>query len=154
MWNMGRKGGKNVVLCSMGGININLQLFCKTTFLFMFPKVCFKMLCMHANVLQSCSTLCEPMDCSPLGSSVHGILQTRILEWVAIPFSKGSSQPRDRTWLFHFAGRLPTIWTTRAVLWLPYTCIFLLLILPFLNLLICLCVSHSVVSDPLWPYGL
>ena len=45
---------------------------------------------------QSCSTLCDPMDCSPPGSSVHGILQTRILEWIAIPFSRGSSQPRDR----------------------------------------------------------
>ena len=40
-------------------------------------------------------TLCDPMDCSPPGSSVHGILQARIVEWVAIPFSRGSSQPRD-----------------------------------------------------------
>ena len=47
----------------------------------------------HSFVLvtESCLTLCDPMDCSPPGSSVHGILQTRILEWVAIPFSKGSS---------------------------------------------------------------
>ena len=43
--------------------------------------------------------LCDPMDCSPLGSTFHGILQARILEWVAIPFSRGSSQPRDRTGL-------------------------------------------------------
>ena len=42
-------------------------------------------------------TLCDPMDCSPPGSSVHGILQARILEWVAIPFSRGSSTPRDQT---------------------------------------------------------
>ena len=42
-------------------------------------------------------TLCNPMDCSPPGSSVHGILQARILKWVAIPFSRGSSQPRDQT---------------------------------------------------------
>ena len=42
-------------------------------------------------VPRSCPTLCNPMDCSPLGSSVHGILQARILEWVAIPFSRGSS---------------------------------------------------------------
>jgi len=41
--------------------------------------------------------LCNPMDCSPPGSSVHGILQARILEWVAVPFSRGSSQPRDQT---------------------------------------------------------
>ena len=45
--------------------------------------------------LQSCPTLCHPMDCSPPGSSVHGILQARILEWIAVPFSRGSSRPRD-----------------------------------------------------------
>ena len=50
-----------------------------------------------AKSLQLCTALCDPMDCSPSGSSVHGILQARILEWVAIPFSKGSSWPRDRT---------------------------------------------------------
>ena len=48
-------------------------------------------------VTQMCPTLCDPMDCSPPGSSVHGILQARIMEWVVIAFSKGSSQPRDRT---------------------------------------------------------
>ena len=45
--------------------------------------------------------LCNPMDCSPPGSSVHGILQARILEWVAMPSSRGSSQPRDRTQILH-----------------------------------------------------
>ena len=54
-------------------------------------------LCMHAKSLQLCLTLCNPMDCSPPGSSVPGILQARILEWVAIPSSRGSSQHRDRT---------------------------------------------------------
>ena len=53
--------------------------------------------CMHAKSFQSCSTLCGPMDCSPPGFSVHGILQARIPEWVVISFSRGSSQPRDRT---------------------------------------------------------
>ena len=48
-------------------------------------------------VTQSCSTLYNPMDCGPPGFSVHGILQARILEWIAIPFSRGSSQPRDQT---------------------------------------------------------
>ena len=48
-------------------------------------------------VTQSCPTLCDPMDCNRPGSSVHGILQARILEWVAISFSRGSSQPRDQT---------------------------------------------------------
>ena len=49
----------------------------------------------RSEVAQSCLTLCDPMDCSPPGSSVHGILQARILEWVAISFSRGSSQPTD-----------------------------------------------------------
>ena len=48
--------------------------------------------CMHAKLLQSCLTLCNPMDCSPPGSSVHGILQARILEWGAIAFSKFPDQ--------------------------------------------------------------
>ena len=53
---------------------------------------------------QSCPTLCDPMDCSPPGSSVHGISQVRILEWVAISFSMGSSQLRDQTCVSCFAG--------------------------------------------------
>ena len=53
--------------------------------------------CMHAETLQSCPTLYNTMDCSPPGSSVHGMLQARILEWVAITSSRGPSQPRDRT---------------------------------------------------------
>ena len=44
---------------------------------------------------RSCPTFCDPVDCSPPGASVHGILQARTLEWIAIPFSRGSSQPRD-----------------------------------------------------------
>ena len=58
-------------------------------------------------VSQLCSALC-PMDCSPLGYSVHGILQARILKWVAIPFSRGFSQPRDRTEASRIAGRFFT----------------------------------------------
>ena len=65
-------------------------------------------------VAQSCPTLCDPMDCSPPGSSVHGILQARTLEWVAIPFSRGSSQPRDQTQVSHTAGGFFTSWATRA----------------------------------------
>ena len=55
----------------------------------------------------------QPMDFSPPVSSVHGILQARIQEWVAIPFSRGSSQPRDQTWVSHIAGRFFAIWATR-----------------------------------------
>jgi len=51
----------------------------------------------HSFCAQPCPTLCDPMDCSPPGSSVHGILQARTLEWVAISSSRGSSQPREQT---------------------------------------------------------
>ena len=61
---------------------------------------------------QSCPTVCDSMGYSPPGSSVHGILQARILQWVAISFSRGSSQPRERTQVSCTAGRLFTIWTT------------------------------------------
>ena len=64
----------------------------------------------------------DSMDCSPPGSSVHGILQAGILEWVAIPFSKGSSRPRDQTMVSCTAGKFFTVWATKK--W-----------------------SHSVVSD-------
>ena len=63
-------------------------------------------------VTQSRPALCYSMDCSPPGSSIHGILQARILEWVAVPFSRGSSQPRDWTQVSHTAGRFFTICTT------------------------------------------
>ena len=66
-------------------------------------------------VTRSCLTLCNPMDCSPPGSTVHGILQARILEWVAMPFSRGSSWPRDQTWVSCTGGRFFTIWATREV---------------------------------------
>ena len=58
---------------------------------------------------QLCPTLCDPVDCSPPGCSVHGILPARILEWVGIPFSRGSSQPRDLTLVSCTAGRFFTI---------------------------------------------
>ena len=61
-----------------------------------FDVIFYVVLCKIRDA-QSCPTLCDPMDCSPPDSSVHGILQARILEWVAISFSRGSSQPRDWT---------------------------------------------------------
>ena len=62
-----------------------------------------------ALVTLSCLTVCEPVDCSPPGSSVHGILQARILEWVIMPSSRGSSQPRDGTQVSRIAGRFFTV---------------------------------------------
>ena len=66
---------------------------------------------LKVKVAQSCLTLCDPMD-----STVHGILWARILEWVAIPFSRGSSQPRDQTQGFRIAGRFFTNWAIREAL--------------------------------------
>ena len=63
-----------------------------------------------SEVAQSCPTLCDPMDCSLQCSSVHGIFQARVLEWVAISFSRGSSWPRDQTQVSRGAGRQFTVW--------------------------------------------
>ena len=69
---------------------------------------------MKVLVVQSSLSLCDPGECSLPGSSVHGILQARIPEWVALPFRRGSSQPRDQTWVSCVAGRFFTIWTTQG----------------------------------------
>ena len=76
-----------------------------------YPHLLF--LSMKVLVAQSCPTLCNPRDYSLPGFSVHGILQARILEWVAIPFSRGSSQPRTQTRVSCTADRFFTIWATR-----------------------------------------
>ena len=64
-------------------------------------------------------TLCDSIDCTPLGSSVHGILQARIFQWVAIPFSRGSSWPRGWTWVSCIAGRFFTSRNTRETCYTP-----------------------------------
>ena len=66
-------------------------------------------------VPQLCPTLCDPMDCSLPGSSVHGIFQAIVLEWIAISFSSGTSQPRDGTQVSCIVDRCFTIWATREV---------------------------------------
>ena len=77
------------------------------------------MLTMQMKVAQLCPTFCDPMD-----YTVHGILQARILEWVAYPFSKGSSQPRNRTCVSCLAGRFLTNWATReAKKWKVLCCV-------------------------------
>ena len=68
--------------------------------------------CVHANCFQPCPTFCDSMDCSTAGSSVHGIFQARILEWVAMPASRGSSRARDQTHISCIScivGRLFTV---------------------------------------------
>ena len=70
-------------------------------------------MCVCVCVVQLCTTLCNPVNYSPPGSSVNGILQARIMEWVAIPFSRGSSWLRDRPPVSCIAGRFFTVWATR-----------------------------------------
>ena len=65
-----------------------------------------RLACVHAKLLQLYLTPCDPMDCSPPGSSIHGILQARILEWVAMPSSRGSSWPRDQTHISYTGRRV------------------------------------------------
>ena len=90
---------------------------------------------------------------NPPGSSVHGILQARTLEWVAIPFSGASSQPRNQTRVSHIAGRFFTIWVTTEDLWGPFSaqqCVSITLrlwtIVYFRKLL------NSEFSKPVWPF--
>ena len=67
-------------------------------------------------VAQLCPTLCNPLDYSPPDFSVHEILQARILEWVAIFSSRGSSRPRDQTWVSRIPGRHFNLWATKYIL--------------------------------------
>ena len=78
-------------------------------------------MCVYMSVwiARSCPALCDFMDCSLPGSSVHGILQARTLKWIAIPFSGGSSWPRDQTWVSSISGTFFTIWATRDALIYP-----------------------------------
>ena len=72
-----------------------------------------------SEVAQSCLTLCNPVDCSLPGFSIHGIFQARILEWVTISFSRGSSRPRDRTWVSCIGGRHFNFWAEEGTNRLP-----------------------------------
>ena len=111
-----------------------------------------------SEVAQSCPTLCDPMDCSLPGSSVHGIFEARTLEWVAISFSRGSSWARDRTRVSHIVGRLFTVWATREAL----VCVYVtdsLSCTPKNNTQIVTLSegeseSYSVMSNSLRPHGL
>ena len=85
---MGPRVAGSVIILDLGGAYRNNHE--ATRLLYAVFYVC-------AKLLQLCPTLRNPVDCSPPGSSVHGILQARILKWIVIPFSRGSSQPRDRT---------------------------------------------------------
>ena len=114
---------------------------------------------MKVLIAQSWPNLCEPMDYSLPDSSVHGISQIRILEWLAILFSRRSSWPRDWTWISHTAGRFLTIWAIREVLLhsnahhtnrkkLKFTSMFQTSSEALNHILSC-----SVLPDSLWPHG-
>ena len=77
------------------------------------PLIFSQRVCMHAKSLQSFLTLCNSMNCSLPGSSVHRILQARIMKWVANPFSQGASWPKDWTHVSCIAERFFTVWATR-----------------------------------------
>ena len=92
-----------------------------------------------------CSTLCNPLDCSPPGFSFRGISQARILEWIAISYSRGFSRPRDRTRVscISFIGKVDSL-----PLWPPWKPAFLSIQFSSFQF------SRSVVSDSLRPHGL
>ena len=99
--------------------NFNLHKIClvfKNLALCFFHVISQRPSVEFSSVAQSCQTLCDPMDGNLPGSVVHGIFQARILEWAAISFSRGSSQPRDRTWISCIADRRFTVWATREAL--------------------------------------
>ena len=96
-------------------VSIKTYRMCCVLFLFVFWKkreILCALLCL---VARSCPTLCDPMDCSLPVFSVHGFLQARILEWIAISSSRGSSWPRDRTQVSCIAGWFFTVWATEKI---------------------------------------
>ena len=88
------------------------------------PGYAYLSIYMCVLVSQSCPVLCDPVNCS-LGFSVHGIFQASILEWVAIPFSRGSFWPRDWIWVSCAAGRFFIFWVTREAYIYPYIYIYM-----------------------------
>ena len=96
--------------------NVTVNLVIQLILCFFPLKVCIS----EVLVPQSCPTFWDPMVCILSGSSVHGILQARMLEYLAIPFSRKSSWPRDQTQVSCIAGRFFTNWVTREALNFAY----------------------------------
>ena len=106
-------------LCFLYAIQVGHSFSSKeqASFTFMAAVTTCRFVCVSVcEVAHLCPTLCDPMDYSLPGSSVHGILQAGILEWVAICFSRGSFQPRDRTQGSCIAGRFFAVWATRKAI--------------------------------------
>ena len=123
-WNLNMKKCINISLIIVYWLHVEMMCVCAC--------VC---VCL---VTQSYSTFCNPIDCSLPGSFVHGILQERILQSVAIPFSRGSSQPRDWIWVSCIAGGFFTVWATPEALISILTTVHSLFCHP---VFICLCRS-------------
>ena len=100
-------------LCSTTSILSTRRLNQKLTCPVLLPPAAWKW--SESEVAPSCPTLCNPMDCSLPGSSIHGIFQSRVLEWVATSFSRRSSRPRNWTRVSRIVGRRFTIWATSEV---------------------------------------
>ena len=119
---------------------------------------------MHAKLLPSCLTLCDPMNCSPPGSSVNRILQARILEWVAIPFSRGSSWLRDRTHISYVRQTHSPNMSWNAVSFVPQVAVYPYLLevswikCPIQQKIVCnvihgcCCFSHIWLFETLWSH--
>ena len=120
--------------------------------------------CLYVLVAQSCLTLCDPMECSLQGSSFHGIFQARILEWVAISCSRGSSPPRDWTHISCIAGRLFIVWATISVVivcllyhpslncpfkcWAPFGTYVIVILKKCLTFMLEYCLSKNLFQAP------
>ena len=96
-------------------LNCKLEIIQLTSFSHMCELNAHCLVSSESEVTQSWPTLCDPTDCSLPGSSVHGIFQARVLEWIAISFSRGSSRPRDWSQVSRIVDRRFTIWATREV---------------------------------------
>ena len=110
-------------LSSFFSLNLNLFIYKNEMFTFSLKLLRIYWICelmkyteSESLVTQLCPTLCDPMDCRLPDSSVCGIFQARVLEWVAISFSRGSSRPRDQTRVSHIVGTHFTVWATREVI--------------------------------------
>ena len=102
-WVQGESSHKHLFFSMMSSIDLIVSRSQK-------PSSCLCVcVCVCVWITQSCLTLCDPTNCRPPGFSVHGILQARILEWIAIPFSRGSSQARYRNLV---SCRFFTVWAT------------------------------------------
>ena len=111
--NIGKSLLVNLSSNILKNVDDNALEFGRLNILIKFVAYLYNVYNLSVLVAQSCPTLCNPMDCSQPASSVHEILQARILKWVAIPFSRGSSQPKDPAWVSCIVGRFFTVWATR-----------------------------------------